>query len=81
MEIKKELKELEKNDVIAIIFAFDYLKAIVIGNNGSGISWHSEKWHKSSSIFSSYDEMNKMKWQHIGRCKYILLFFRKIFLF
>lgn len=68
-EKKEELEELSSGDAIAVFFGFSYLKAIVDGNNGSHITWHSEKWLKSSAKVSSYKEMEAMKWTYIGKWK------------
>lgn len=76
--MKKKLKELKKGDIIAIVFGFDYLKAIVVGNNGTCIIWYSVNWTRSSAKISSYGKMESMKWSFIGYLVPSFIFFKKI---
>ena len=78
MEKKNNLNEIQKNDAIAIVFGFDYLKAVVVGNSGSHIIWYSENWGKSSAIVSTYKQMEAMNWTHIGKWRYPFFLFKKL---
>lgn len=75
---KEKLSELQEGDAVAIMYGFDYLKVIIIGNTGSHITWYSNQWLKDSSRVSSYSEMNEMKWTHIGKWKTRFLLQKKL---
>lgn len=75
---KSKLEELKKGDAIAIVYGFEYLKAVVIGNNGSHITWYSESWLKSSAKVSTYDELESMSWTHIGKWKFRFIMPKKL---
>lgn len=77
----KTLEQLKEGDAIAIKYGFDYLRAKVIGNNGTHITWHSDKWLRSSSKVNSYKEMEDMNWTLIGKYKTNFLGIRKLILF
>jgi len=60
-------KKLQKGDVVAIMYGFDYLIVRVIKNTDGCIVWTSLKWLEESACVSTYEEMNKFKWKYLGK--------------